>query len=495
MSKRNGYFDSKRWWLTYLACLLTSLLFAGCTSTPPSSSSTNRGFGSSERGIKITKKIQRLDPRKRVALLIGNGAYKTARLRNPVNDVDDMAKKLQQLGFDVVKLTDATRKEMREALRNFGARLERGGVALFYYAGHGLQLNGENYLVPIGADIKKEHEAQDECLRVGAVLAEMENRNSSLNMIFLDACRDNPFRGFSRSTNRGLASMDAPSGSLIAYATAPGKEAADGDGRNGVYTQYLLKHLPAKNLDVALMLRAVRVDVEKATGGEQTPWESTSIKGSFCFNPDDYGSEDDLRHKREELASYQKIISAKEQERREREAALLEKQIAEAKKRLEESKAQETKTTQAEPKAERAERERKQREAEQSIAKLSSDGRYEVSSEGVITDTKTNLQWYVGPDQDTTWDQADAWVKKLTVAGGGWRLPTLDELEGIYETNKEYNLDKVFGSRNIYIFVWSNKTKGSSSAWCFPFDNGLRDWGNRSASNLYRGFAVRSGSR
>ena len=489
MSKRNGYFDSKRWWLTYLACLLTSLLFAGCTSTPPSSSSTNRGFGSSERGIKITKKIQRLDPRKRVALLIGNGAYKTARLRNPVNDVDDMAKKLQQLGFDVVKLTDATRKEMREALRNFGARLERGGVALFYYAGHGIQLNGENYLVPIGADIKKEHEAQDECLRVGAVLAEMENRNSSLNMIFLDACRDNPFRGFSRSTNRGLASMDAPSGSLIAYATAPGKEAADGDGRNGVYTQYLLKHLPAKNLDVALMLRAVRVDVEKATGGEQTPWESTSIKGSFCFNPDDYGSEADLRHKREELASYQKIISAKEQERREREAALLEKQIAEAKKRLEESKAQETKTTQAE--------QERQRQSAQSVAKRSSDGRYEVSSEGVITDTTTNLQWYVGPDRDTTWDQAAAWVKKLSVSGGGWRLPTPDELKGIYEKNKgnKAHIDAVFWNENTYLWVWSNKTKGSSSAWGFFFLGGHGGWLNRSGSYGHRGFAVRSGSR
>ena len=128
-------------------------------------------------------------------------------------------------------------------------------------------------------------------------------------------------------------------------------------------------------------------------------------------------------------------------------------------------------------------------------ATRSGDGRYLVSREGIIRDTKTGLDWYVGPERNTNWNEANTWVKNLTVAGGGWRLPTLDELEGIYETNKKYNLDKVFGSRNIYIFVWSNKTHGSSSAWDFPFRNGNRGWGNRGASNRARGFAVRSGSR
>ena len=238
-------------------------------------------------------------------------------------------------------------------------------------------------------------------------------------------------------------------------------------------------------------------------------------QGQFFLQSDDYGSDDDLRHKREELASYQKIISAKEQERREREAALLEKQIAEAKKRLEESKAQETKAAQTEPKKEKVKddwrdfgddfmnegkdkkrEQERQREAAQSVAKRSSDGRYEVSSEGVITDTTTNLQWYVGPNQDTTWDQADAWVKNLTVAGGGWRLPTTDELNGIYDTSKSsnVNIDKVFGSYNTYLWVWSTQ-RSSSSAWIFTFNSGGRYWRDRSYSDFDRGFGVRSGRR
>ena len=138
-----------------------------------------------------------------------------------------------------------------------------------------------------------------------------------------------------------------------------------------------------------------------------------------------------------------------------------------------------------------AERKRK------SVAKRSSDGRYEVSSEGVITDTTTHLQWYVGPNQDTTWDQAAAWVKKLSVSGGGWRLPTLDELQGIYEKNKgsdKAHIDAVFWNKNIPLWVWSNETKGSSSAWNFAFDSGYRHWDDRSDSYNNRGFAVRSGS-
>ena len=145
--------------------------------------------------------------------------------------------------------------------------------------------------------------------------------------------------------------------------------------------------------------------------------------------------------------------------------------------------------------AERAERERKQRQAAPAVAKRSSDGRYEVSPEGVITDTKTRLQWYVGPNQDTTWYQAAAWVEKLTVAGGGWRLPTLDELAGIYEKNKgsQYGqIDAVFWNENTYLRVWSNKTKGSSSAWDFYFTGGFRGWCFRAISHRDRVFATRA---
>ena len=197
------------------------------------------------------------------------------------------------------------------------------------------------------------------------------------------------------------------------------------------------------------------------------------------------------RQRQEELAQAR---AEKERQRREAQRLEQERQRREAQRLEQERQRREAQRLAAE----RAERERKQSQAAQSVAKRSSDGRYEVSPEGVITDTTTHLQWYVGPNQDTTWDQAAAWVKKLSVAGGGWRLPTLDELQGIYEKDKgsKYGyIDAVFWNKNTYLRVWSNKTEGSSSAWYFSFRPGFRFWYNRSDSFRDRGFAVRSGSR
>jgi hypothetical protein len=221
----------------------------------------------------------------RLALVIGNGAYKNAPLRNPVNDATDIGRTLKRLGFQVTILRDASQRKMEDAIRSFGKELANGGVGLFYYAGHGMQVNGRNYLIPVDARIESPSDVQYESIDAGRVLGKMEDAGNNMNIVILDACRDNPFSRSWRSGHRGLARMDAPKGSFIAYATAPGSVAADGDGRNGVYTSNLLKYMNVPGLEIGKMFREVRVDVVKASGNKQTPWESSSLMGDFYFTP------------------------------------------------------------------------------------------------------------------------------------------------------------------------------------------------------------------
>jgi len=183
---------------------------------------------------------------RRVALVIGNAAYPTSSLKNPVNDARAMAQALRELGFEVLARENVSQKDMRRAVIEFGDRLRNGGVGLFYYAGHGLQVAGRNYMVPVDATIKSESEVEVESVDVASVLARMETARNRLNIVVLDACRDNPFGRSFRSAARGLAAIDAPSGTLIAYATAPGKLARDGEGANGLYTAELLRAIRAR---------------------------------------------------------------------------------------------------------------------------------------------------------------------------------------------------------------------------------------------------------
>jgi hypothetical protein len=221
---------------------------------------------------------------KRTALIIGNSGYESTYLANPVNDANDIAKGLEGCGFTVFKVTDADRSGMRRAIRKFGEAINRdGGVGLFYYAGHGVQVNGENYLVPIGSDVNSEDEVEDQCLKVSSVLRKMETAGNRLNIIVLDACRNNPFARSYRSSQKGLARMDAPTGSILAYATAPGSVAADGAGRNGLYTAMLLKFLEQPGIEIGKLFRMVRIEVLRASGKKQVPWESSSLTGEFYF--------------------------------------------------------------------------------------------------------------------------------------------------------------------------------------------------------------------
>lgn len=221
----------------------------------------------------------------REALVIGNGTYTTSPLRNPVNDARDMAEALERYGFQVTLGTDLGRREMRNLVRTFAGRIRGGGVSLFYYAGHGVQVDGRNFLIPVDAEIQQEFEIPDEALEAGSVLRAMEEAGNLLNVIVLDACRDNPFARGSRSATRGLARMSAPTGSIIAYATAPGQVAADGNGRNGVYTKHLLTAMATQGAPLEQVFKRVRIDVQNETGGRQVPWEESSLTGDFYFVP------------------------------------------------------------------------------------------------------------------------------------------------------------------------------------------------------------------
>jgi Caspase domain len=218
-------------------------------------------------------------PQRRLALIIGNASYPTAGLKNPVNDATDIATALRAMGFEVINALNADRRKMNEAIDDFGSRLKNYQLGFFYYAGHGLQVKGENYLVPIDAVPKSQGEVEYECYPVGKILAKMEEAANQANIIVLDACRDNPLqRSWSRSTgSNGLANINAPQGTFIGFATSPGSTAADGTGRNGVYTGALLEHIRKPNLTVDQLFNAVNGTVKRLTNNLQVPWKASSM--------------------------------------------------------------------------------------------------------------------------------------------------------------------------------------------------------------------------
>ena len=220
----------------------------------------------------------------RLALIIGNASYKSSPLSNPVNDARLMDKVLKEAGFTTIKAENASIREMRRLVRDFGDKLKAsGGVGLFYYAGHGVQVRGENFLVSTDSDIRNENEVADDSINVSVILDKMQSAGNRMNLIILDACRDNPFASKSRSSASGLATINAPSGSLVAYATAPGAVASDGKGQNGLYTEYLAKAIQQPGLAVEEVFKQVRTAVRIGSNNQQTPWENTALEGQFYF--------------------------------------------------------------------------------------------------------------------------------------------------------------------------------------------------------------------
>jgi hypothetical protein len=221
---------------------------------------------------------------KRVALVIGNSAYKEGgALKNPVNDARVMATALRELGFRVIARENATKQQMERAVGEFGDALAAGAVGLFYYAGHGLQVNGRNFLVPVDASIGSESRVRLETLDADLVIEQMASVGSAVNLVLLDACRNNPFERRFRSSGAGLAQINAPKGTLIAYSTAPGTVAADGDGANSIYTAKLVQAIKTPGLPIEEVFKRVRIEVSRETKDAQTPWEASSLIGSFYF--------------------------------------------------------------------------------------------------------------------------------------------------------------------------------------------------------------------
>lgn len=221
---------------------------------------------------------------KRVALVIGNSAYKESPLKNPVNDARLMAGKLRELGFDVVARENATREQMGSAIGAFLGKLNPGTVALVYYAGHGIQSRGRNYLLPVDVTLAAETDLRFQAVDVSTLTDELEQSQARVSMVILDSCRNNPFERRFRGASRGMVAIDSARGGLIAYATAPGSVAADGDGANGPYTEELVKALAIPNLKAEEVFKRVTASVEERTKGLQTPWVSSSLRGDFIFN-------------------------------------------------------------------------------------------------------------------------------------------------------------------------------------------------------------------
>lgn len=220
---------------------------------------------------------------RRVALVIGNSAYAQGPLVNPVNDARAMAKQLRSLGFDVVLRENLKARDIGGVYREFRSKIAPGGVALVFYAGHGVQFKGQNYFPAIDADIHSEEDVPLQSLNLGNLLDNMEEAKAGVSLVFLDACRDNPFARRFRSSTRGLAKVEAASGTLIHYATKPGSVASDGEGKNGTYTEALLAMMSQPGVPVEQMLKRVANRVVDKTKGKQEPWVEGSLRGDFYF--------------------------------------------------------------------------------------------------------------------------------------------------------------------------------------------------------------------
>ena len=223
----------------------------------------------------------------RVALIIGNSAYPgNMALANPANDALAMADVLKRLGFTVIELRDGNKAQMSAAIAKVSDALKgKQGVGMLYYAGHGLQLDWRNYMVPVDANLKTAADVPQQTIDLSSVVDTFKAAGNRMNIVVLDACRDNPFGG-STSSGKGLAQLDAPPSTLLAYATAPGNVAEDGDAKsgNGLYTQYLLQELKRPAAKIEDVFKRVRLNVRRQSEGRQIPWESTSLEDDFLFN-------------------------------------------------------------------------------------------------------------------------------------------------------------------------------------------------------------------
>jgi uncharacterized caspase-like protein len=386
-----------------------------------------------DRGVRVVSTEIETEPR--VALVIGNKDYTSmGSLKNPLNDARDMSRILKKKGFDVIALENASQLEMEQAITKFSNKISSGkGVGLFYYAGHGVEVNGINYLIPSNANIPSIDFVKSKTVSVESLLSAMERAKNRFNILILDACRSNPFgRG-----GGGLASINNVTGIFVAYATAPGKIAQDGEGRNGLFTEYLKKYINKEGLKIEEVFKEVGREVQKKSNRGQTPWTSSSVYGDFYFTL---------------------------------------------------------------PKAELLSAETQEASYKVASSSSSSSSHKSVVSQTPRTTSSVNSVTVEGKmyqnqpfNKEYTWQEAKEYCENLTLDGySDWKLPSRNKLRkltsdsGIDNIDGEtYYINKAF-IKNILVnnWFWTTSEKGSSSAWGLYFQGGLDFWYNKSSSGL-----------
>ena len=378
-----------------------------------------------DRGVRVISKEIETEPR--VALVIGNKDYTSmSSLKNPLNDARDMSKILREKGFEVIALENASQLEMEQAITKFSRKISSGkGVGLFYYAGHGVEVNGINYLIPSNANIPSIDFVKSKTVSVESLLSAMERANNRFNILILDACRSNPFgRG-----GGGLASINNVTGIFVAYATAPGKIAQDGEGRNGLFTEYLKQYINQEGLKIEEVFKEVGREVQQKSNRGQTPWTSSSVYGDFYFTL---------------------------------------------------PKAQATSTTPASYKVASLSKERTVSKAPATSTQNS------VLVEGRMYQNQPFTKEY-------TWQEAKEYCKNLTLDGySDWELPSRNKLRKLTSDTSVDNIDgetyfinKAFIKNiSVYNWFWTSSEKGSSRAWGLYFQGGLDFWYSKSSTGL-----------
>jgi hypothetical protein len=264
------------------ACLLAGLLAVGPTRSAHAQRIATES--AEDQSIQPPPPTRIQGPEQRIALVIGNSNYQNvAQLSNPSNDAKAISQLLNSAGFEVISAIDLNHNEMIQVVQEFSSRIAGRGpntVAMVYYAGHGVQLSGENYLVPIDASTSSEPDLINGSVRLVDLMATLDAIPSRMRIAIMDACRNNPFRSVN-DAGRGLAMVDAPNGSIVAYSTAPGMEALDGDGEHSPYASAFLRLAHEKNLPIEQLFKRIRLEVNNSTEGQQTPWESSSLTSDF----------------------------------------------------------------------------------------------------------------------------------------------------------------------------------------------------------------------
>jgi hypothetical protein len=479
---------------------------------------------------------------RRIALVIGNADYKNeTTLKNPINDANDMEKVLRNLGFDVIARLNAGKKEMVEIIREFGNLLKKNEVGLFYFAGHGIQHNGYNYLIPTDADIKKETDLEFETVNAGRILAEMTDAGNRLNIVILDACRNNPFLRSFRSAARGLAKMDAPTGTLIAYATAPGDVAEDGKFRNSPYTANLLKYMATPGLPVELVFKRVRDGVIKDSGNRQVPWEATSLKGEDFYFAAESGGKASENHKESTLNVSVDVSGANiwlngtKYGQTPRKIALSQpgtydvEVTAPGYKKYRVSKSIEIgkeydvsvhleKEPEPLPLSAPIAKPSTSQKSEQPVQpvqkpeynpmlisqeelRLDKDwqpteyrrNEFKDNGNGTITDHATHLTWQKAESEyELNYDQVQASIQELnrTEFAGykDWRVPTIEEIMSLITQNKQSNgfyINPIFNIKSKRCWSSSANASNPSTMWVVGFDDGEIHYGNKSSYSCY----------